>query len=223
MSKGARRTGRFRRPSRRGVPRRTSRGRPIRRTILIVGEGQETEPNYFRELAKEDEVKRRFAVTIKKGPGISPERVIEETIKHKQRADNRGESYDEVWCVLDVEGPTKRESLDKAAITAQDHSIKLCLSNPAFEVWLLSHFERKARAYDDCDAVIVQLNKHWRKHYKQDYQKNDGRVYLRVSPLTQTAIGNAQWVRENHHKDKQNTADCNSSTEVYRLVRQLIG
>lgn len=39
----------------RGV-RRLSRHRPERTRILIVGEGRETEPNYFRGLRDEEEV-----------------------------------------------------------------------------------------------------------------------------------------------------------------------
>lgn len=223
MTKGAIKTGRFRAKSRPGAPSRRSVGRPVKTTILIVGEGQETEPNYFGELKREDAVTAKFAVTVKKGRGFSPEHVVKEAINHKNRAESRVEDYDEVWCVLDVEGPNKRESLDNAVTMAVRNGITLCLSNPCFEIWLLAHFERKARAYEDCGAVIVQLNKHWQKHYSLDYEKNDDRIYERVADRTQKAIDNARWVRENHHECKANTADCNSSTEVYRLVRKLIG
>jgi len=195
----------------------------MRTTVLIVGEGRETEPNYFYGLKREDRVVEGFSVTVKKSPGRSAEQTVQTAVHHMQRAENRGEDYDEVWCVLDVEGPSKRDSLDRAASIASENGVGLCLSNPCFEIWLLSHFERKGRAYKDCDAVIVRLNKHWREHHKQDYQKNDDRVYDRVSPWTQNAIENARWVRETHHRDKESTADCNSSTELYRLVRHLLG
>jgi hypothetical protein len=202
---------------------------------LIVGEGRETERNYFDGLKRESAVAAKFAVTVKKGPGFSAERVVQEAIKHKLRAECRGEQYDEVWCVLDVEGPSKRSSLDRAIETARRNGLSVCLSNPSFEVWLLSHFEKKGRPYNDCDAVIVQLNKHWRKrrkvrpkkhlrkHLEQDYQKNDPLIYERVRDRTKNAIANAQWVREKYHAPSSHTGDCNSSTEVYRLVRYLLG
>ena len=218
-------TGRAQRPAgrRRGVARRAASRRSPKTTILIVGEGQKTEPNYFRELRREDNVADKFAVKVKKGNGVSPERVVEEAITHKQEAESRQEYYDQVWCVLDVEGAANRGHLNSAVALAAQNGITLCLSNPCFEVWLLSHFERKARAYNDCDRVIVQLNKWWQKHCRQDYRKNDDRVYHRVSGLTQTAVDNAKWVRETHHQGVANTADCNSSTEVYRLVALLTG
>jgi len=223
MSRGVRKTGRIRSRLRNGAPARVSIRRPIKRTVLIVGEGKETEPNYFRGLKQEDAVKARFAVTVKKGPGWSPVRIVEHAINLKNAATSRGEDYDEIWCVLDVEGHTKRQSLNKAADMARENGITLCLSNPCFEIWLLSHFERKARAYYDCDAVVVRLNTFWQKHHRQDYRKNDDQIYYRVSDHTQAAIYNAQWVSENHHRDRPNTADCNSSTEVYRLVGHLLG
>jgi uncharacterized protein YukE len=197
--------------------------RHVKITILIVGEGQKTEPNYFRELKLEDNVTAEFSLTVKKGHGRSPGGVIEEALRHKQRAENRGEYYDEVWCALDVEGPDKRESLERAMAVARQNDITLCLSNPCFEVWLLAHFVRQSRAYNDCDSVIVQLNNHWQRLCGQNYQKNDEHVYLRVSSLTQTAIENAKQVRKIDHRDVINTADANSSTEVYKLVSYLIG
>jgi len=222
MSRGARRTGGSRRRLSRASPVRSPMLRPVKTTILIVGEGQQTEPNYFRELKLEDNVTAKFSLTIKKGHGRSPEGVIEEALKYKQQAENRSEYYDEVWCVLDVEGPDKRESLEKAMAVAQQNDITLCLSNPCFEVWLLAHFVRQSRAYNDCDSVIVQLNSHWQKLCGQNYRKSDEHIYSRVSSLTITAIKNAKLVREIDHCDIINTADANSSTEVYKLVIYLI-
>ncbi|MCH9022221.1 MAG: RloB domain-containing protein [Planctomycetes bacterium] len=218
MSKGVKKTGRRRSG---GLPKRTRNVRPEKTTILIVGEGQETEPNYFDGLKREDEVSDKFAVTVKKGHGISPEHVIREAIDHKKRAESRGEIFDVVWCVLDVEGPEKRDSLKKAVPLARQNHITLCLSNPCFEVWLLAHFEKRARAYNNCQMVIVQLNKHWMRVCNEDYQKNDENVYSRLAEHTQTAIVNAKWVREIHFKDRENIAECNSATEVYKLIDYL--
>lgn len=226
MTKGSRKSGgrRLRRLREVEAFERTSRQRPERRTILIQVEGRKTEPNYFSGLKSEPTVSANFTVTVKKGRGFSPEVVVEEAVKRKKQAEvgGKGKEYDEAWCVLDVEGPGRRDSLERAWALAQENDIKLCLSNPCFEVWLLSHFVRWARAYNDCDAVVVDLTKHWRVHCGSDYRKNDERIYRRVCDLTSTAISNAQWVRQNRHAGKS-IVDANSSTEVYRLVRHLLG
>jgi len=205
-----------------GVPKRRSRGRALKTTILIVGEGDKTEPNYFRELRREDAVATRFAVTVKKGRGRSPEAVVREAVQHKKRQKSGGEGYDEVWCVVDVEGPANRQLIGDAEKLARRNGVTLCLSNPCFEIWLLAHFERTAKPYNDCKETIEQLKKHWREHCGQDYRKNDDRLYHRVAARTPTAIANAKWVRETHFRNTRSTADCNSSTDVYRLVGRLI-
>jgi len=223
MAKGARKTGRDRSYRHSRDLTRSSQLHPVKKTILIVGEGQETEPNYFRGLKTEKVVKKRFDLTVKKGPGHSPVHVVENAIKVKEQYRSRGELFSEVWCVFDVEGQEKRESLEAAVRLAEENGIIPCLSNPCFEVWLLAHFLRSKKEYCHCDAVVVDLNKKWEKRAKQKYQKGDKQIYERVSGLTQTAIDNARKVREIDHKGKANTADCNSSMEVYRLVGKLIG
>lgn len=211
--------GRFR--DRQGQPqRKPSQRRRELTTILIVGEGQQTEPNYFRGLRDEDVVRKCWSVHVKAAHGFSPEEVIKETIKHKTRA-NRGEPYDEVWAVLDVEGPDKLDSLKKAMKLAKAHNIKLCLSNPSFEVWLLAHFCRSCQEFDDGDHVIIELNKHWRKLVKHDYGKSDDKVYTRLSGLTTTATANAKDVLKKDHKGKP-VHEANSSTEAYLLVERLL-
>ena len=222
MSKGARKTGRVRRRRSPHLPTRSRQNRPVKTKVLIVGEARETEPNYFRGLVREDAVTHKFAVSVKKGRGLSAEAAVEQAITLQQQARSREETYDEVWCMLDTEGPANRASLGRAARAAEENEITPCLSNPCFEVWLLAHFEKRGRSYQDCDGVIGQLNKHWNRCFKQAYEKNDGRVYHRVSGLTATAIANARWVRETHHRAKADMADCNSATEVYLLVQKLI-
>ena len=222
MVKGARKTGRKRCYRQSRDLTRSSQLRQVKKTILIVGEGQETEPNYFRGLKTEKVIKKSFDITIKKGPGHSQLQVVENAIKVKEQYKSRGELFSEVWCVFDVEGQDKRESLEAAVRLAEENGIIPCLSNPCFEVWLLAHFLRSKKAFHHCDAVIVDLNKKWEKHTKQKYQKGDKQIYERVLGLTQTAIDNARKVREIDHGGKEDTADCNSSTEVYRLVGRLL-
>jgi len=205
----------------RSMLRRVSAKRPLKRTVLIVGEGRETEPNYFYGLKLEDAVAARSAVTVKRGPGFSPEQVVQKAIQLRDTAKRHGKVFDEVWCVLDVEGIEKRESLNNARDLAREAGITLCLSNPCFEVWFLAHFVKKARAYNDCDDVVSHLNKHWQKHFRQDYEKSDEAVYRRLRDWTEEAVENARWVREIHHQGIPDTAKCNSSTEVYRLVAHL--
>jgi hypothetical protein len=203
----------------RGHPKRKTKIRLSKTTVLIQGEEKETEPNYFNGLRKDGQISKQFKVTVKKGPGYSAINIIRKAIKHIRRAKSRGEDYDEVWCVLDVESPSRRKSLNDALELAEANDITTCLSNPCFEVWFLSHFERKATAYPNCSAVVRKLDKYW---HNNNFQKGDKNTYERLASKTGKAINYAMWIREKHHGLSKHTADCNSSTDVYKLVQYLV-
>lgn len=195
-----------------------------RKTVLIVGEGRETEPNYFHGLKREDRVREAYAVTVKRGKGGSRVQIVRDVI---DRMNEPGKDYDETWCVMDVErldSEEARKGFVDAVELAKDNDIHLCLSNPAFEVWLRAHFIRSSRHFNDADAVIVDLNKRWCKRFNgAEYSKSDEGIHEKLAPLTEEAIGNARDVREKDHAGKGGTENCNSSTEVYRLVETLRG
>ncbi len=204
-----------------GPRNRKSQGRPARRTVLIVCEGRETERNYLDSLKREDVVSRRFTITVVKGRGGSRRQIVQRAVDQKN---NRDSDFDEVWCVLDVERLATEEArndLRDAVQIARQNQVTLCLSNPAFEVWILAHFVRSSRQFNDCDAVIVELNKHWAEQFQIDFSKNDRRIYARIANRTSKAIGNAKAVRELDHPGKTDIADCNSATEMYLLVLHL--
>jgi hypothetical protein len=208
--------------ARSATPTRAQRTRREKTTLLIVCEGKETEPNYLDALKREATAQQQYAVTVKRGKGGSRTQIVQAALNRKNNSDDK---YDEVWCVMDVEvsnDPQHPVNLAAAVKLAKQHEVTLCLSNPSFEVWLLAHFERTAKAFNGSLPVIQALNKHWRKCYAQEYHKEDGQIYRRLSDRTQDAVANAQWVRENHHRAIADICQCNSSTEVYRLVRKLL-
>jgi hypothetical protein len=212
-------------PKKRGetIPQRRSRHRPQKIRILILGEGRETEPNYFRGLRDEEVVTQRFSMVVQKGKGGSCLHVVQQAIAERDKAAARHENFDEVWCVFDVDQASQREQVNKARTLAGQHGIQLALSNPSFEVWLLAHFLRTKRAFTGCDAVIKELNKHWRREFERDYGKNDEQLYARLAGRTQTAIDNARNVREQDWAASAEIVACNSATEVYRLIERLLG
>ncbi len=165
----------------------------------------------------------RFALTITEGPGQSARDIVDWAAKKREQAKRRMQEYDEVWCILDVETPDHRKTLEEALRTAQEHGIQVCLSNPCFEVWLLAHFEKTHKAFGDFNGVLRSLGKHWEKHFPNDYEKNDEDLFRKLSAFTDDAIANAKWVREKHHGLSKKVVDCDSSTDVYRLVEHLTG
>jgi hypothetical protein len=202
--------------------RRRSQHRPERIRILIVCEGRETEPNYFRGVRDEESVRQRFVVAVRKGKGRSRVAVVEQAVAEMQKAETRGEAFDQVWCVLDVEQADKRAQVLQARTLAGQHGIRLALSNPCFECWPLAHFVRTKRSFTGSDPVIAELNKHWRGEFGRDYEKNDQGLYACLAGRTRTAIDNARNVRTRDWATSADILDCNSATDVFLLVERLL-
>jgi hypothetical protein len=102
--------------------------REPRKQILIVCGGTRTEPDYFEGLKRS---RRNPAVQVKVvGKGIDPEQLVAHA--HRVRGD-----HDEVWCVVD----TDEFDIAKAVRVADKLKVRLAVSNPCFELWLLLHFD----------------------------------------------------------------------------------
>jgi hypothetical protein len=65
--------------------------------ILIVCEGEKTEPNYFRAFRKLVEV---FEIEID-GRGYNTMSLVEYAISLKENAERNNLPYNQVWCVFD--------------------------------------------------------------------------------------------------------------------------
>jgi hypothetical protein len=70
-------------------------------------------------------------------------------------ARSRDDEVDECWCVFDVEWPKNHPNLAQALQLAKDHGIRLAVSNPCFELWLILHFEDQT-AFPVTDAAERQ-------------------------------------------------------------------
>jgi hypothetical protein len=191
--------------------------------VLIVGEGKETEWNYFNglrlQLHKDGRTRKKLSIRVKRGKGGSRQQIAQFAVDCKNNSDAE---YDHVWCVMDVESLQELDEVRGALQMLHANSISPALSNPSFEVWLLAHFEKTGTVFLNCDAVVARLNGHWRGQFTADYDKADERIYPRLAPFTDKAIANAKWVRKEHH-NYDCILECNSATDVYQLVGRLRG
>src|SRR5690349_12946101 len=93
------------------VARRGSRREP-RRRILVLCEGEVTEPRYFRNLRNEF---RTSLVEVEiEGQGAGPKTLVERAALRKKESDRYARkeqdaflAYDEIWCVFDVDEHAK--------------------------------------------------------------------------------------------------------------------
>jgi hypothetical protein len=110
-----------------------NKGRP-KDTFLIVCEGKETEPNYFKAF------RLSSAKIYVFGFGFNTDSLVEEVVKQKKKASSFGVKFDQVWCVLDKDS-FPAQNLNRALQLAKNNDIHVAYSNQSFELWYLLHFD----------------------------------------------------------------------------------
>ena len=96
--------------------------------ILIVCEGERTEPNYFDQFEVTN-------ITIDpRGIGDNTIRLVKYAINESKRND-----YDQVWCVFDKDSFPK-DNFNNAVQLAQNNDFGIAYSNESFELWYILHF-----------------------------------------------------------------------------------
>ncbi len=135
--------------------------REIRQRFLIVCEGEQTEPNYFRAFQTPG-----LVVKIEDSHARGSKLVA----KAKQLRDE--DDYDQVWCVFDRDD-LQPHQIDAAFQCAQQEGISIAFSNQAFELWYLLHFDYHNTALsrkDYCERLAKRLGQAYRKNHASMYE-----------------------------------------------------
>jgi hypothetical protein len=184
--------------------------------VLIVCEGEKTEPNYFRAMIDDLQLNTANIVVAKNTAGASPRSIVEFALNEYRRE----KEYDRVYCIFDKDcHATYNNALDRIRRARIDkgHSIVAITSVPCFEFWLLLHFYYTTKQYDTgsgsiCANVISDL-----KDHLPGYEKGDHDTYQATKERLETAIVNSK--RVVHHCETGGT-DM-PSTKVHELVEYL--
>lgn len=134
---------RSKRPEPRSLKRRVAVRQP-RKTLVVFCEGEKTEPQYLLALKEQPSVKDAAAVDLRVETGHGgavPRTLVSLAIEARDRARAGKDEIDEFWCVFDVEWPRNHPGLKEAIARAKANGVKLAISNPCFELWLILHFQ----------------------------------------------------------------------------------
>lgn len=196
----------------RDLRRRKWRVEPKQR-LLICCEGKVTEPSYFGALKAE--VRNSLLEIQIYGRGESPKTLVESAVERKRWAEKEAARlkddtvlYDEVWCVFDVDS---HPNIPDAKQQATDNNVRLAISNPCFEVWMLLHFQEQT-AYIDRGHLKRACCKHV-KNYKKEIP------YDTVRPTYGKAVTRAKNLDRMHVRSGKPGA--NPSTGVYGLTERI--
>jgi RloB-like protein len=181
--------------------------------ILIVCEGEETEPNYLRGLCEARRI-NLAGVDIKPGGGDTDARsLVKKALNLFKTKD-----YDRVFVVFDDDGQPFEEATHLASkglktTAGQSINVELIATRPAFEFWLLLHFEYSTRPFTTAVDVVNTLRAHL-----TDYDKADKLIFSQCSAGLHQAITSAERLR----RDAAVNGPVSPSTDMDRLIVQLL-
>ena len=110
--------------------------RPLRPIIRVLTEGEKTEPQYIEILRREY---RNTTIKIKReDTGLSAKSLLRRAQEYKRRNNRRNPDFDEIWIIFDVDANPVR-TINQVIQEARDSDIKIAISNPCLELWLVLH------------------------------------------------------------------------------------
>jgi len=199
--------------NRQRLPARAASFKDSKPVILVVTEGQVTEPEYLNGFAKALK-NPRVRVEVVGGSGV-PKTIVEIAKDIKRRAEKRARResdenlrYDEVWCVFDID---QHPNIPDACQMARDNGMQLAISNPCIELWLWLHFAEQPgmQHRQDLRRMMREHIPNYDKHIEySDYAPGYKNAVIRAERLDL----DAEFVNEEGR---------NPTTGVWRLTENM--
>lgn len=198
------------------LSRRSRNTREEYAKVLIVCEGEKTEPHYFED-CREHYRLSNANIEVTGDSGSDPMSVVKHAKEEAKSANSLGDPYDAVYCVFDKD---QHETYSSAVTSIKDlgDPFQKIDSVPCFEYWLLLHFGYTDKPYKPvpgkgCSAeVIADL-----RAQLDGYEKGNKDLFQSLLPNLDNAIENAEASLRNAKK----AGTDNPSTRVHKLVTYL--
>ena len=186
--------------------------------VLIICEGEKTEPNYFNECIQYYKL-NTANVEVDGSCGSSPKSVFQRALELWEIEDRRGDPYDRVYCVFDRDThETYEETVRKISEHSPRDIFHAAVSVPCFEYWLLLHFKFTAKPYAATEKLSVagEVLKEL-KEAMPDYEKGSKNIFSSLSSQIEFAKENA--ARSLQHANSNHTD--NPTTCIHDLIDYL--
>ena len=197
--------------------------------VLIVSEGTETEPNYFKEIRSFYRLYTANVQVVPSGYGTAPDQVVDyaETLFINGNIEKRIQkrAFEKVYVVIDRDDHksyynaiSKVTSLNRKKLkndSKQPVKFIAIPSVPCFEIWFLLHFE-DILAFTDRNDITEHLERH-----VPDYSKGRNDMFRITSGKLDTAIDRAETLRERGYSAYSHDPP-QPFTDVDILVKELI-
>jgi hypothetical protein len=183
-------------------------------TAWIFCEGK-TEYNYFVQFRAKERIR---GLQVK--PVVCEDKNVVGLVnysidyqKHHAKDFLKGDS---IFCVFDRDANTN-EDFKKAKEIARNYNRQLILSNPCFEYWILSHFERY---FEPIEPKTLELRL---RRSLNSYEKNDPDIYNKTRERIETAIEYSKKACKMHLENRVKilSKESNPSTMVFQLIEKI--
>jgi len=192
--------------------KRKIRTRPPRERILIVCEGERTEPNYFMAIRRA--LPPNVVILRIAGTGMNTISLIEEALRLNNENAITDFPYDQIWAVFDKDD-FPSDDFDNAIDKCRKHGVKPAYSNQAFELWYILHF---------CDRQTAMRRNEYKgklsQYLGETYKKNDPDMYKKINTFgsESEAVRRASKLFCNALHPPSSANPC---TTVFKLVEEL--
>lgn len=192
-------------------PRKT-KTREQRKLLVIVCEGEKTERIYFNRYKKD---RPGLSIELPNTSDTDPKNLVKFAISQINRYGLDLKNGDDIWCVFDCDDNPNTHIL--SACKNAGKRVKICLSNPSFELWYLLHF-----AYTESPLTNPILMEQLKRKIT-GYKKNEDYFDLLISSR-EIAIRNAKKINKLHESNGIDlfSTKSNPSTHVYKIVEDIL-
>lgn len=179
--------------SRRELRRRASKRDPYAK-ILIVCEGEKTEPLYFTD-ARNYYSLNTANIEVCGDSGSDPISILRYAKQRYREEKDAGDAFDRVYCVFDKDAHHHYDiALQKIAAQKPLNCFFAITSVPCFEYWLLLHYVYSTKPYVGLPGKSAgdQLVADLKKNYFPGYLKGSASVFTERIGELDFAINNAK-------------------------------
>lgn len=211
--------------------RNFSRGEPgtkreRNKVILIICEGEKTEPLYFGQLKSEVRLPS-INIEIIKTKERDPFKLVDSAEKICEHKGFSITDTDMIWFVFDMDNSHMRvkkavEKINKMNTQGRnnkkDKLYNVALSTPSFELWYLLHYSYTETKMD---------NKEVKKQLSDDlpnYNKTDRNLPSTLCEKRGEALKNAKKLLKHHETEEHDlySDEANPITHVFKLVELIL-
>jgi hypothetical protein len=186
--------------------------------VLIVCEGEKTEPFYIEALRDHFQL-ATANIYIDPNSDSSPTSVV--AYAKKLVEEHKYDSFDRVFCVIDRD---RHADFDKAiaqiaGFKSKTTTMEAIVSTPCFEYWILLHFVYTTKIFGvSGDSPCQELIRDELRTYISEYQKADAAI---LTSIVQGQLGTAIANSKRAYEEASRNGTDNPLSTMHVLVEYL--